>query len=208
MGLGAATPCSGPSLCRSGSGSGSCHTRGSLQRPSAACARGALRAKQRAAGSREAGQGQLAPEGSVNGAGPRRHSRSAGAATCRAHCQAASGRQQLVRAVGLSNSGDEGEACAKGLLPQRGTSWSHRAPSRRAVIASRRVMQIVTAKAAGGLSPGVVVGARGTRMAAKVAAVPQRRVLRAKPAIQAASAAVAEEGGRGLTMAQSVTVAS
>jgi hypothetical protein len=69
-------------------------------------------------------------------------------------------------------------------------------------------MQIVMAKAAGGLSPGVVEGARGTRMAAKVAAVPQRRVLRAKPGIQAASAAAAEEGSRGSTMVQSVTVAS
>ncbi len=69
-------------------------------------------------------------------------------------------------------------------------------------------MQIVTAKAVGGLSPGVVEGARETRMAAKVAAVPQRRVLRAEPGIQAASAAVAEEDGRGSTMAQSVTVVS
>ncbi len=45
-------------------------------------------------------------------------------------------------------------------------------------------------------------------MIAKVAVVPQRRALRAKPGIQATSAAVVEEGGGGSTMVHSVTVAS
>jgi hypothetical protein len=65
------------------------------------------------------------------------------------------------------------------------------------------MVQILTAKAAGGPAP-AVEAARGTRIAAKVPAVPQTRAMRAKPGIQASLAA--GEGGGGSTMAQSVMV--
>jgi hypothetical protein len=92
--------------------------------------------------------------------------------------------------------------------PQGGTSWSHKAPVRRAlaVESPRRMTQILTATATGGPALIVFEAARGILMTVKLAAVPQMRALREKPGIPAASLTVEGEVGGRSTMVQSVMV--